>query len=348
MSKKDFFRIIIKIIMFCFLFKTIYCFYYVENENGLILRTMPTTNSEKIVIIPKCSIIDVDYYQGTNEEIIDGVSGKWVEVSYEDIRGWAFDADIANLSVMISKSKRKKYFFYKFILPKDYNNLMLSNCYDKNYDLVDTLIDKTKYLSNVFKGKKPKFYILEENKNRTAVIKNFNIGFFNNGMYDYPAISFISPLNFDNNSLLLKEEAYLDFIKRHKKKMNSYKKRVKSVIKLKNIDVIKTYEQWLVDMNGDNKEEIVSYVSMYEYRDWGTNLIDKVIITFKNSNIIFYEESNFTTALLTIQLVPFHDYPVIKMYRSSLCSGDNGEFIILFKKNSKEPLFFPVNFTHSY
>ncbi|MEJ5284594.1 MAG: SH3 domain-containing protein [Brevinematales bacterium] len=340
-------KINLSFLIFFIFFETSYCFEYIDAERGLALREEPNTNSRKILIIPNHSRVYVERYYSTNEEIIDNIYGSWVKVHYKGQKGWAFSGYITSLSVMISKEKTNNdSYFYEFTTLNDYK---ISNCYDEHYMPTENIIDKVQYISNVFKGKSPKLYVLEENKNRATIIKNFNINLFNNGMYEYPALNFISKLNFDPNySLLLKEDAYIDFTNRHKKNINTYKIKQKHPIKLKNIDYIKIYEQWLVDLNGDGKKEIVSYINKYLYTELGTNKVNAIVVTFYNSTNVLLTEGYETQHLEAIQLIPFYDYPVIKIYISSLCSGENGEFMILFESNSTKPFYDAVNFTHSY
>ena len=333
-----------------------------EAKSGLVLRSAPTTNSQKILVIPYHARLDDvnDYYftnsvkflsnSGmtitnyeivflTNQEVIDGIAGRWVIVKYGNTNGWAFNGYISKLSVMISRTKtNENSYFYEFIIPQD--SFLLGY-----YETLEE-IDKEKYMKSVFKDKQSKFYLVEE-KN-TTVIENFDIELLC-GMFYYPAITFTSKKKFDENyALLLKEDAYIDYKNRHKKHINNYKTKLTSPVKLKGIKYKKIHEQWLVDVNGDGEKEIISYIQKTVPTCLGNNQdINAIVVTFKNNFNVFLTGESATYILQSIQLVPFHDYPVIKFYQASLCSGNNGVFMVIFEKNSNKPIYYCVDSTDS-
>ncbi|HRX14782.1 MAG TPA: SH3 domain-containing protein [Spirochaetota bacterium] len=63
----------------------------VKAQNGLVLRSKPSTDGEKITAIPDGTTIKITSLDGPEDEIA-GFKAKWIEVEYQGQSGWVYGA----------------------------------------------------------------------------------------------------------------------------------------------------------------------------------------------------------------------------------------------------------------
>lgn len=62
---------------------------YASSKNGLIIRTNPGLESDKVAVVPYGGEITVYQFSDTTE-VINGIEAKWARVRYRNFKGWLF------------------------------------------------------------------------------------------------------------------------------------------------------------------------------------------------------------------------------------------------------------------
>lgn len=79
----------------------------VNANGGLRIRKLPDVNSEKIGLIPDGSTID-SYGEILNEMTIDGKTGKWMKIKYDNITGYSFSGFLIKEDIFVNPIENKK------------------------------------------------------------------------------------------------------------------------------------------------------------------------------------------------------------------------------------------------
>lgn len=176
-------------------------------------------------------------------------------------------------------------------------------------------------------------------------ITNFTYRMFDNGMYYVPTICIPAFYSIDQDkAILMRKKAFKDYQSRHQNKRHEFSP-LSNIIKLPFLSYHFIEHQWQTDLNGDGKMDFISKVNMdvegLLYQK--TNSVLVVTLSGK-TNIQLYNHK--FTGLPTLYYIPYHDYPVIKINYSSYGSGEGGDVLITFNKDSFEPIIIPIDFSY--
>ncbi len=342
--------------------------------NGLFLRKKPGTHSPIITKISYLEVVKVFQYSEPHE-IIEEKTGYWAEVEYNKTRGWVFDGFLEetnefsfsleeyckkDMSILLEKTiitnNKKTLYQYTFnflgSLPDEFYSDPSSFLPDLDYSeeyIEEIPLPASFYEKYLFNNQEPRYFYIVNTPTEYIIISNYEVVLINNGMYFFPVIRETIKRNFPSptNLLLIRQSAFIDFTNRHASHSLSYEI-ISPPLPLKNHQYKKILFQFTIDLNGDRKKELISYVEkMYSRSDIPTTKITSVIVTFNNvHHIELFPHRN--AMFNGIVFIPYHNYPAIRVWQYSLNSGDNMEYLILFEKSSIEPCYIPIDSSQSY
>lgn len=102
-------------------------FYYVNSKSGLRLRENPSLDSDKIVLIPFNSPVEI-LAEDDHETTIDNKTGKWLKISFIDEKGngydgYAFSPYLSPENQIRFFNKQKNYYYSALFEPKCSNDI---------------------------------------------------------------------------------------------------------------------------------------------------------------------------------------------------------------------------------
>jgi hypothetical protein len=323
---------------------------YTRADDGLIIRSTPSTSGEKIDLIPKGYSIEVLEYSKKIVEI-NGIKDCWARVNYNDKIGWVFNGYLVprieyytGVIADFKKNGARKFDYYFTVpgnIPRDYYDSYEGSSSDQAQYIPVT---GNELKESVF-GKGPHdLYMISEGK--ITKITDYKFYRVNKPINFFYAVKISTDHEIDfKTTILLSKKGYDDFKARHAGKKLIVKPLNKTV-PIKNTTYTKIITQWTCDINGDGKDELISQIRRMDsgcYKEIKEEM-DRVVVS-SDADIIDEFRASGASTIMGILYIPFHNYPVLAIYNSSGCSGERGEGFFLYYKNSKHPLKIPINYT---